>query len=124
MAAIAYFVIVSAGIKSTEAQNRSNLSSLRSAVGLYYSDKEGQYPECLEALVPGGRYLTEDPSLCQGSPFYSPHWRSRAAVSHPSRTAQDSGRWGYVDNPKDAEFGQVFIDCSHTDSRGARWDSY
>lgn len=124
LAGMAYFVIVSAGKKSTEANNRSELGSLRSGVSIYYGDAEGAYPGDLEALTRDQKYLSGIPLLWRGSPFYSPHRQSRMVENYPGRTTRDSGHWAYVDNPKDPDFGKVFIDCSHTDSIGSRWDSF
>ncbi|MBI4676932.1 MAG: hypothetical protein HY748_05060 [Elusimicrobia bacterium] len=39
-------------------------------------------------------------------------------------SAADTGRWGYVSEPRGRDFGAFFINCTHTDSRGSAWDSY
>lgn len=124
LAMMFYFVIVSAGKKSTEGGNRGDLGHLRSALSIYHGDTEGNYPSDFEALTRDRKYLAEIPLLWRGSPFYSPHWQSRKVEYYPRKATQDSGHWAYVNEPKDPDYGAAFIDCSHTDSRGTRWDSY
>ena len=46
-----------------------------------------------------------------------PHPKTSAARVAPDGGAADSGKWGYAD-------GAVFIDCTHTDTRGSFWTSY
>ena len=124
LAGMVYFVIVSAGKKSTEGGNRGDLGYLRSAVSIYSGDTEGIYPADLAALTRDGKYLAGIPLLWRGSPFYSPHWQSRKVEYYPRKGTQDSGHWAYVNDSKSPDFGTVFIDCTHTDTLGARWDSF
>jgi hypothetical protein len=37
---------------------------------------------------------------------------------------KDSGHWGYVNDPKSACAGAVFVDCTHVDFRGRSWADY
>ena len=37
---------------------------------------------------------------------------------------RDTGKWGYVGDDKSPCPGRVFIDCTHTDSKGVLWASY
>ncbi|MDE2292410.1 MAG: hypothetical protein KGL53_10030 [Elusimicrobia bacterium] len=36
----------------------------------------------------------------------------------------DTGGWGYIDDPDSKDFGTVWVNCTHTDASGRRWDSY
>jgi hypothetical protein len=44
--------------------------------------------------------------------------------SFRDKSVADEGGWGYVNNPADPEFGRVFVNCTHTDAKGVRWDHY
>jgi hypothetical protein len=37
---------------------------------------------------------------------------------------KDTGHWGYVNDPKSACAGAVFVDCTHVDFRGTSWADY
>lgn len=37
---------------------------------------------------------------------------------------QDVGGWSYVNNPRSRDFGNVFVNCTHSDGAGKSWDSY
>lgn len=102
--------------KSAEGTMKGNLAVLRGAVERYRSEHDGRAPESLEALV-AARNLEKVPLL----------WPKFSGIDHPrealtavvsSTAAADSGRWAY------RLTGSIFIDCTHTDTRGAFWSSY
>jgi uncharacterized RDD family membrane protein YckC len=35
---------------------------------------------------------------------------------------RDTGRWGYVSDPKASCYGKIFVDCTHADTRGRPWN--
>jgi hypothetical protein len=115
-----------------ESDIRIGLGPIRSALSIYYGDTNGNYPANLRRLTRDGKYLREIPLLWSVYADHAlpprrpdvPHPLTRKVAHYPSFTPRDSGRWGYVDDPKDANFGTVFIDCTHTDSRGSAWTSY
>jgi prepilin-type N-terminal cleavage/methylation domain-containing protein len=47
--------------KSREATTLGYLGALRAAVSIYYSDNEGMYPDTLETVTVGSRYLASIP---------------------------------------------------------------
>lgn len=97
-----------------------NLGAIRNALSIYYGDLEGQYPEDLTHLTIGGKYLLTLPKV-----MTLDHPDSNEVTLFPSMAPMDSGTWGYVNNPYDQQYyGSLFIDCTHTDSRGSVWTGY
>lgn len=118
-------------IRTGETDVRNRLRSMRITLGIYRSDGK-IYPDRLEALIEKG-YLhgmprVWDPSIDHVVPAGRPRvpHQSTNEVVYFSRSGgyQDSGKWGYVNDPSDPGFGTFFIDCTHTDSDGKAWTSY
>ncbi|MFH2201595.1 MAG: hypothetical protein ABIJ96_00625 [Elusimicrobiota bacterium] len=94
---------------------------------------EGVYPADL-GTVGASLYNKRIPRIWSGDDVTDSFFPARRPdVPHPfsaeveyfdERIPRDSGRWGYVSNPTDANFGTVFVDCTHTDSRGDLWHTY
>src|SRR5580658_9692565 len=61
LAAIAIPKFASLIRKSGEGASKGNLGAIRSALGLYYGDMEGQYPMQLAQLTVTGTYLASVP---------------------------------------------------------------
>lgn len=104
--------------RANEGTSRGNLGSIRSALGIYYADMEGQYPSDLSALAVNGKYLAEVPKA------RLPNYHGDATSIVNTATADDNGGWAYRDSPTDPQAGTVFLNCTHTDSIGAVWTSY
>jgi uncharacterized RDD family membrane protein YckC len=108
------------------------LGVLRSGLAIYYGDAEGAYPADLETLVP--KYAKEIPKAKVGPHMETSHWTAYGAevCGQPTKfgTAidasklKDTGGWGYVADPKAPCWGQVFVDCSHHDSKDVAWPTY
>jgi hypothetical protein len=108
-------------------QPLSCLASLRAALAQYYVDNGSKYPDSLTQLVP--QYISQIPPLWKGLHDEGgkafPHTESSEVATYINRAAgTDSEKWGYINNPSDKDYGTIFIDCSHTDWRGLRWDSF
>ena len=106
---------------SVEARNRSGLESLRSALKAFQRDRH-IFPPNLSSLVDSG-YLKEIPA----NTILGLHPESNMVHNLSSlddNSAGDTGGWGYVNNPRDKDFGNVFLNCGHADSAGRHWDSY
>lgn len=101
-----------------EKSTQGNLGAIRGALSIYYGDMEGAYPADLRSLTIAGKYLTTMPKA-----VLPKHHRSSAKVLN-SRTPDDTGGWVYNDAPTDANVGKVTVNCTHTDVKGAVWDSY
>lgn len=114
--------------KSGEGSARGNLGALRSAIGIYYGDMEGQYPNHLEALTISGKYLAAIPEA------RTPNYHAAAAVVEDnddwgmgSMFVLDNGRWRYWNwstGLNGRVQGDLWIGCTHTDSKGSVWTSY
>lgn len=97
---------------------KTNLGSIRSALSIYYGDLEGQYPEDISALTIGGKWLTSIPAV---GPLGNHPASSKARLG---TQLTDEGGWLYNNVAKDANVGNVMINCTHTDVKGSVWASY
>ncbi len=104
---------------ANEAATKKKLQALRSAITLYYSDLEGLYPSDLTPLLqPGSKYLTNV------LPVYTvAHGNSnQVTLVADAPDGADVGGWGFVSSG--AQSGQVWVQCTHTDTKGNLWNSY
>jgi prepilin-type N-terminal cleavage/methylation domain-containing protein len=122
LAAIAIPKFAQLVTKSKEGATKGSLGSIRSALSIYYGDMEGVYPVTMNpALTTNGKYLTAIPFA--KTPNY--HSDTSAEVdSSPSLSWTDAGGWSYVNNSTDANFGSLFVNCTHTDTKGSIWTAY
>lgn len=111
-----------ADLRIKESRTLSSLSKLESAVSDYYK-AEGRIPAKLDVLIP--KYLADMPIVeisirghkdSSGVQQY-PGSVIRDGQVDPSQL-QDTGKWGYVFNDRQVI---VFVDCTHTTSRGTPW---
>ena len=126
--------------KSQEGQVKGSLGSFRSALSIYYGDSEGNYPSDLNSLTIGGKYLGAIPAA--KIPDYHP---STIIIRHNWTTNPfgcgggfmlDTGEWiywndsGNCPNPsapagqRERTKGELWIACSHTDTKGTVWTTY
>jgi hypothetical protein len=101
---------------SSEGAAKGNLGALRQSYARRLSEHDGAPPAALEELGP--------------LPFL---WSWGSGAAHPHRAASvlasrasngDTGAWGYDVSAGSDSARAVFIDCTHTDNRGASWNSY
>ena len=97
---------------------KSHLSSVRSAIQVYYGDHEGRFPaDDLSCLVP--KYLGAMPLLwddsCSRRKY--PHPPTREVVTYQRGEApRDTGNWAYFNDPgHPASWGNFVIDCTHVE---------
>jgi len=108
---------------SAEGSMRGGLATLRMAIVSYRTSHDGRAPESLEALV-AVKALPEIPLLWMAG-SKSVHAKTSSSIVVYSTAAKDTGQWAYVvslSSPE--ETGAVFIDCTHTDTRGSAWTAY
>lgn len=108
--------------KSREGTTKGNLGTIRSALAVYYSNMTTQYPAELAVLTVGNSYLNSFPKS-NPEPY---HESSAAIVEGTGRTAtDDTGGWGYSNDSGDlTNFGIVWVNCTHTDSKNEFWTRY
>ena len=127
--------------KSSEGQLKGSLGAMRSALTIYYGDMEGNYPGDLNSLTLGGKYLSVIPSS------KVPNYHAATTIIRHNLTPNafgcgggymlDSGEWIYwADNgtmcggmlPPTGERprsqGELWIACTHTDTKSSTWTAY
>ncbi len=114
--------------KSNEGATKGGLGALRSAIAVYYGDHEGNYPgeNIVEEITADGKYIKEIPvAYC---PPYHPKSGKVIVLTgeNDADIPEDTGEWIYkaVENDDDGTGrvkGQIWINCSHVDSKGNIW---
>jgi len=116
--------------KSHEGSTKGNLGALRSVLSIYYADNEAWYPTgsyssnstVLTSLVP--KYIKEIPKARAAN--Y--HAASDRVFNH-TYTIQthwhDQVGWMYDGyTTRDKLWGELWVSCNHTDSKGTVWSEY
>ncbi len=116
--------------QSGEGASKGNLAAIRSAISIYYGDMEGVYPAKIQALTIESKYLAAVPVA--KAPNYHPDSSVESvftgacvgsAVDWVSGGGGPAG-WDYCANSTDANYGVVWVNCTHTDTKGSLWSSY
>jgi general secretion pathway protein G len=118
LAAIAIPKFASLIRKSNEGASKGNLGSIRGALSIYYGDLEGQYPNDLASLTIAGKYLTSIPQS------KAPNYHSDASTVTNQAGSNDAGGWTYNNVTGDANMGTLWVNCTHTDTKGSVWTTY
>ena len=90
------------------------LTGLRMAAGLFRMSK-GRPPAGIGELIKSGSLEAAPELKLRG------HLAVSAIRSASGPAVMDTGGWAYINDPKSAEYGAFFIDCSHTDEKGRYW---
>ncbi|MEW6557247.1 MAG: type II secretion system protein [Elusimicrobiota bacterium] len=98
--------------KAREGSTKGNLGVLRSCIRIYYARNEGEFPSNLAGLTT--QYIEELPLTRIG------------AYGHPDKTdemtatndidADTGGGWVYPDSSS-SDFGKVWVNCTHKDTK-------
>lgn len=113
-----------------EGATKARLGSLRAGISIYYGDTNGQYPATLDALVPKYVPSIEAPAVKDHADAIGVEVYGAEVCGGPKGLdvapdkVRDTGKWGYVADPKAPCRGQLFVDCTHRDSKGSAWLSY
>lgn len=107
--------------KAAEGATKGNLASLRSALSIYYGDKDGIYPSSLAALTARGKHR---PYLRRIPKAQMPPYHAASSAVHYGTRPNDSGGWLYDADSHDANWGLIWVNCTHTDSKASVWSSY
>ncbi len=79
---------------------------------------EGQYPADMASLTVAGKYLSSVPNS------KAPNYHGDTSLVTAAVGATDSMGWVYNNTPTDANLGTVWVNCTHTDTKGTTWTSY
>lgn len=107
--------------RSREGATRGGLSSLRSALNIYYGDNSAFPADDLSSLTLEKRYIDNLP-LVKLPGTTHPDNRHVTVGASTAAAVTDTGGWAYVNDPASASYGTLLINCSHGDSNGKRWD--
>jgi prepilin-type N-terminal cleavage/methylation domain-containing protein len=122
--------------KSNEGKTKGNLGTLRSVVSIYYGENE-VYPAPSasgDTSVPGslgvlltmqnGKYIQTMPG-CYCPPYHLSNTAFAVTISSADESSLP-GCWGFK-NTNDMvgqQWGNVWVNCTHTDTNGRNWSSY
>ncbi|MBN1621943.1 MAG: type II secretion system protein [Endomicrobiales bacterium] len=115
--------------KSNEGATKGNLGALRSALSIYYGEMEGWFP----AASPGGALTMQNGKYIKEIPdCYTPNYHSKSNsfnvdAASADETAGTPGIWGYRDETAPTtgkSWGDLWVNCTHTDSKSTSWGSY
>jgi prepilin-type N-terminal cleavage/methylation domain-containing protein len=104
--------------KSNEGATKGNLGAVRSALSIYYGDMEGQYPADPIAMTIGAKYLAALPKA------KTPNYHADSAGVNLASATNDAAGWNYNNVLTDANFGSLWVNCTHTDTKGSTWTTY
>ncbi len=105
--------------KAKEGSTKGALSSVRSAVQVYYGDNEGWFPaDTLACITLNAKYIAEIPLAKMPG---TGHADSRAILG--AQAVVDGPGWMYANDPTLAvTWGNFIVNCTHEDIKG-RGDS-
>lgn len=117
LAAIAIPKFANLVVKAKEASVKGKLGALRSAITIYYSDNEGNYPgaDFLASLTIGSKYLDAIPPI--GIPTAPAHPSSNGVHQNNGDWVLGRGWWYLALTGT----GKINVLCTHTDSNGTTW---
>ena len=104
--------------KSNEGASKGNLGSIRGALSIYYGDMEGQYPSDLASMTVNGKYLSAIPI------GKAPNYHGDTSMTSNVTAANDAAGWAYNNVVGNANFGSIWVNCTHTDTKGSVWTTY
>lgn len=116
--------------KSKEGATKGSLGALRSALSIYYSDMESQFPQtivsndALTVLTIKSKYLTGIPNARVADYHADNSTEADRCLTCGGFSPLDLGNWLYDSTPGDPGFGTVWVDCTHTDTKGSVWTLY
>ena len=107
--------------RSSEGSTKASLASMKAALAIYYGDMEGSYPADARSLTVSGKYLAAIPKA--KTPNF--HLDSTNIRQGPEADLiNDDGGWAYANTAGEANHGTIWVNCTHTDSKGSVWTSY
>jgi prepilin-type N-terminal cleavage/methylation domain-containing protein len=104
--------------KSKEGATKGGLSSVRSAIQVYYGDNEGWFPaDDLTCLTANSKYIAEIPLAKLPGTGHADS--NSVATITSGATVGDAGGWAYYNDPTVASnWGNFVVSCTHEDIKG------
>jgi prepilin-type N-terminal cleavage/methylation domain-containing protein len=120
--------------KSNEGATKGNLGAIRSAMSIYYGENEGLYPvgaavnAGLQLTMDTGKYIKSIPNSYE-PPYHAATNAFIVSATTGTEASPDQGKWAYQSaktpvNPGDQPWGNVWVNCTHTDSKAFQWSNY
>ncbi len=106
--------------KSNEGATKGNLGAVRSALSIYYGDMEGYYPLNLSAITVSGKYMSAIPK--SKTPNYHPDTTTTVNASVIDDNSAGGRRYNNITG--DSNYGTLWVNCTHTDTKGSAWTTY
>jgi len=105
--------------KSKEGATKGALSSVRSAIQVYYGDNEGWFPaDTLACITLNAKYIGEIPVAKLPGTGHGDA-RTVASVAAATTAIGDSAGWNYANDPTIAiTWGNFLVSCTHEDIKG------
>lgn len=122
--------------KSKESSSKASLGAIRSALSIYYGDTDGVYPgNIYTGLTTAGKYMPfrgGTPSLGainlpshNGNVGHTYNNIMAGNVLHGAASGgSDATALYYVNVQGDPSLGEVFINCTHNDTKGSAWTAF
>ena len=123
--------------KSQEGQVKGSLGAVRSALSIYYGDMEGTWPGDVYSLTIAGKYMATIPNIkvpdYHASTTIIRHNLYTNAYGCGSGYQLDTGEWIYWSEDlgcsppigvRARTVGEIWVACSHTDTKGTHWTDY
>ncbi len=107
--------------KAKESATRAGLTSLRSALNIYYGENTLHPSDDLTSLAASKRYIDNIP-LAKLPGTGHPDSSAVAVMSSPDASG-DAGGWAYVNDPASPEHGAIIVNCVHADAAGRPWSA-
>jgi hypothetical protein len=100
--------------KSNEGASRNNLGLMRAALTQYAARHDGRFPvELSELTGPGTAFLESFPRA------KAPNYHADSSAVLLGTIPSDVSGWLY-----DSKAGGIFVNCTHTDTKGSVWSAY
>lgn len=124
--------------KAKEGATKGSLATMRSTLNIYYSDVDGYYPimatsadittDFTTVMVP--KYIKKIPEIAIPTAHPAGNisgvygYASLGSAPTIAEGTDGSIAWGYCGVPNTSDYGNLIVNCSHTDTRGTVWYTY
>ena len=117
--------------------------SYRSAISIYYGELEGWFPNPTASgimatagtlgnilTMENGKYIKDVPD-CNCPPYHPKGGNGAGSggyvvLADTADETQVAGSWGYehTQGGTQKQWGEIWVNCTHTDTKGSNWGAY